>query len=234
MRRRGFSARAGTRASKHLPQIVKIPHLRNVYDKIGMFGNPSVSFFQQADSGIDGQSDPRVWLHGRRVDGYTVSFSDRGGFRSDLELGLSAERIRMRRASDVEQYLLAFDSDLAPIVGQQVTLTPINAAAAGARIDLLINRASTPFVSKALGGSVNECDLVAQVVRNGRIMGFLYDPLGNDFIPDDGSTPLSDAAIRAFAATPGQEVTYTAATPGSGARIAFARWAPRGPVERRR
>jgi hypothetical protein len=34
----------------------------------------------------------------------------------------------------VEQYLLAFDTDLAPIVGQQVTLTAANAAAVGPRI----------------------------------------------------------------------------------------------------
>jgi hypothetical protein len=133
----------------------------------------------------------------------------------------------------VEQYLLAFDTDVAPIVGQQVTLTSTNSGAAGPRIDLLIQRAGAPFVSKALNGAVTECDLVAQVVRSGRIMGFLYDPVANNFIPDDGSAALSDAAVRAFATTPGQEVTYTAATPGSGARIAFARWSPRPPVERR-
>ena len=39
---------------------------------------------------------------------------------------------------DVEQYLLAFDSDLAPIVGQQVTLTSSNGGVAGPRIDLLL------------------------------------------------------------------------------------------------
>ena len=64
----------------------------------------------------------------------------------------------------MEQYLLAFDSDLAPIVGQQVTLDRDNAARRGPRIDLLIQRASTPFVSISLDGSVMECDLVAQVV----------------------------------------------------------------------
>jgi hypothetical protein len=39
---------------------------------------------------------------------------------------------------DVEQFMLAFDSDLAPVVGQQVTLSSENAAAARPRIDLLI------------------------------------------------------------------------------------------------
>jgi len=57
----------------------------------------------------------------------------------------------MRR--DVEQFLLAFDSDLAPIVGQQMTLTSTNSAAAGPRIDLLISRASASFVSKSLASA---------------------------------------------------------------------------------
>jgi hypothetical protein len=63
---------------------------------------------------------------------------------------------------------------------------------------------------------------VAEVALNGRIVGYLYDPMAGNFIPDDGSARLTDATLRSFAATAGQEVTYTAATPGSGARIAFA------------
>jgi hypothetical protein len=125
----------------------------------------------------------------------------------------------MRR--DVEQYILAFDSDLAPIVGQQLTLAGDNATAVGPRIDLLMARAAAPFISKALGGTVTECDLVAQVVRNGRVASYLYDPATGNFVPDDGGAPVSDAALRALAGTPGQEVTYTAATPGSGHRIVF-------------
>jgi hypothetical protein len=90
----------------------------------------------------------------------------------------------------VEQYLLAFGSDLAPIVGQQITLTGDNGSVVGPRIDLLIQRASVPFPSKALNGVVMECDLVAHVAQNGRIMGYLYDPAANNFIPDDESAPF--------------------------------------------
>jgi hypothetical protein len=85
----------------------------------------------------------------------------------------------------------------------------------------MIQRASTPFASKALGNTSMECDLVARVPLNGRVMGFLYDPSAANFIPDDGSPRLSDGSLRAFAATVGQEVTYTAATPGSGGRLVF-------------
>ena len=126
----------------------------------------------------------------------------------------------------MEQFLLAFDSDLAPVVGQQITLTSSNSAAVGSRIDLLIARAGAPFVSKALNGTVTECDLVAQVALNGRVVGYLYDPNTRNFIPDDGSARVSDTTLRSYAGTAGQEVTYTAATPGSGARIAFAHHPP--------
>ena len=81
--------------------------------------------------------------------------------------------------------------------------------------------ATVPFddaLSKSLGGTEMECDLVAQVVVNGGLMGYLYDPAAKNFIPADGSDRISDATLRALAATPGQEVTYTAATPGSGSR----------------
>jgi hypothetical protein len=122
---------------------------------------------------------------------------------------------------DVEQFILAFDSDLAPIVGQQVTLNRTNAKSAGPRIALMIQRAETPFVSKQLGGQVKETDLVAHVALKGRIKSFLYDPVARNFIPDDGGPRLSDAALRALAMTPDQEVTYTCAAPGSGQRLAF-------------
>jgi len=49
---------------------------------------------------------------------------------------------------NLEQFMLAFDSNLAPIVGQQITLTNGNAGVAGPRIDLLIARAAA-----------NECEL---------------------------------------------------------------------------
>jgi hypothetical protein len=122
---------------------------------------------------------------------------------------------------DVEQFLLAFDSDLAPIVGQQVTLSSTNGSVAGPRIDLLIQRAGTAFTSKAVGGAVTECDLIANVAQGGRVKGFLYDPVARNFIPDDGSARLTDSALRALANAAGQEVTYTCVPPGSGSRIAL-------------
>jgi hypothetical protein len=228
----GFFGTGGNQSFEGLTQIVKIPQLRNAYAKIGMFGNPVVSFFQQADTGSVGDQIRGFGFTGDGSTDTLFRFLTAVVFAPTSNSGFPQTNPDATR-KDVEQYLLAFDSDLAPIVGQQVTLTSSNASTAGPRIDLLIQRAGAPFVSKSLNGAVTECDLVVQVVQNGRIMGFLYDPVANNFVPDDGSSPLADATIRAFASTPGQEVTYTAATPGSGPRIAFAKWSPRLPVERR-
>jgi hypothetical protein len=204
-----------------VPQSVKIPHLRNVYDKVGMFGSASVSFLSAADSGPMGN---QIRGFGFLDDGSTDTlfrFLSATPFNPTAAVGFPQTNPDATRR-DVEQFLLAFDSDLAPVVGQQITLTSFNGPAVGPRIDMLIARAGAPFVSKALGGAVTECDLVAQVALNGWMMGYLYDPVANNFIPDDGTARVSDATLRSFAATPGQEVTYTAATPGSGPRIAFA------------
>jgi hypothetical protein len=210
----------GNQSFEGLTEIVKIPHLRNLYAKIGMFGDPTDSFTTEADSGPMGD---QIRGFGFLADGSTDTlfrFFTAGVFNPTSNSGFPQNNPdAMRR--DVEQYMLAFDSDLAPIVGQQVTLTSTNAAAVGPRITLMMQRAAAPFVSKVLNGSVTECDLVAQVVQNGRVKGFLYDPVAGNFIPDDGSARVTDAALRALAAIPGQEVTYTAATPGSGPRVAF-------------
>jgi hypothetical protein len=120
----------------------------------------------------------------------------------------------------VEQFMLAFDTDLAPIVGQQVTLTNSNASAVGPRIDLLLQRARTAFTSKILGGSVTEADVVVKLVRNGQPLNLLFEPGQGTFRSQSG-TRFTDTTVRSFATTAGQEVTYTAVPPGSGARIAF-------------
>jgi hypothetical protein len=203
-----------------IPQIFKIPHLRNMYAKVGMFGDPKVDTFDAPDSGNTGE---QIRGYGFTNDGSIDTmfrFFTAAVFRPLVTSGfplLNADGTRR----DVEQFMLAYDSDLAPIVGQQVTLTNTNTGAVGPRIDLLRQRAGTSFTSKTLGGIVMECDLVAKVVVGGRVKGFLFDPASNSFIPDDGTGNLSDGALRGLAATPGQEVTYTCVPPGSGTRVAF-------------
>jgi DNA-binding beta-propeller fold protein YncE len=202
-----------------IQQIFKIPHLRNMYDKVGMFGFPRMTFFNNSTSG---DKEPQV-----RGTGYTnqggvdtlFRFFQARVFNPFIGSGFPFINPNGSRR-DVEQFVLAFDSDLAPIVGQQVTLTSTNSAAVGPRIDLLLQRARTAFTSKILGGAVTEADVVVKVVQAGASRSFLFDQAAGNFRRDDGAR-LTDVQVRALATTPGQEVTYTAVPPGSGARVAF-------------
>jgi hypothetical protein len=191
-----------------------------MYAKVGMFGDPKVDTFDAPDSGNTGS---QIRGFGFTNDGSIDTlfrFFTAAVFRPNLTSGFPLINPDQTRR-DVEQFVLAYDSDLAPIVGQQVTLTSTNASAVAARISLLEQRAGAQFVSKSLGGTVTECDLVAKVVQNGVMTGYLYDPNSGNFFASNGTTFLSDAALRALAATPGQEVTYTSVPPGSGSRVAF-------------
>ena len=115
----------------------------------------------------------------------------------------------------VEAFLLAFDSNMAPIVGQQVTLTTTNAAAGyGPRIDLLIARADA-----------GECDLVAKTRVGPAESGSLYVG-GGDFISDrqDCSPRVGHAtAPPGIAVLDHREMTYTCTPPGSGTRMGIDR-----------
>ncbi|AGC49146.1 hypothetical protein MYSTI_07874 [Myxococcus stipitatus DSM 14675] len=220
---KGFYGTDGQVSFENIPQIVKIPHLRNLYQKVGMFGNANTPFFMAPDSGWMGnQVRGFGMVHDGAVD--TIArFLSAIVFIPSIGVGFPLSNPDGTRR-DVEQLMLAFDTDLAPIVGQQVTLSSTNAASVGPRIDLLLQRARTPFTSKILGGVVKECELVAKVALGGRVKGFLYNPTGNAFIPDDGTTTtVSDATLRGYAKTVGQEITYTCVPPGSGARIGLNR-----------
>jgi DNA-binding beta-propeller fold protein YncE len=219
-RSQGFFGTGRSASFEGITQVFKIPHLRNMYAKVGMFGGARVPFFLASDSGNMGD---QVRGFGFVNDGSVDTlfrFFTAVVFRPLINTGFPIFNPDNTRR-DLEQFVLAFDSDLAPIVGQQTTLTASNARSVGPRIDLMIERAETTFVSKSLGGVVKECDLVARVALKGRVKSFLYDPVARNFIPDDGGPRVSDKALRELAATPGQEVTYTAAVPASGGRLAF-------------
>jgi len=200
-------------------QIFKIPHLRNMYTKVGMFGNPKIETFDAPDSGNTGN---QIRGFGFTNDGTVDTmfrFFNALVFHPQLFAGFPLINPDQTRRN-VEQFMLAFDSDLAPIVGQQVTLTSSNSSAVGPRITLFEQRAKAAFTSKVLGGTVKECELVARVAQGGEIKGFLFDPNTSSFVPAGGGTSLSDSALRALAQAAGQEVTFTCVPPGSGARIA--------------
>jgi hypothetical protein len=185
------------------PQDFKIPHLRNLYQKVGMFGMPSNSSF--INPGDNGNKGPQVrgfgFLHDGSVD---TLFRFHNATLFSFGSGPAADALRRQ----VEAFMLAFDTNLAPIVGQQVTLTSTNAAVVGPRIDLLVAR------SLAL-----DCDLVAKGTIAGEQRGWYLKQISGVFQGDRAEPAIFDATLRGFAATPGQEITYTCVPPGSGVRV---------------
>jgi hypothetical protein len=212
--RPGFFGTSGMSALVFQPQLFKIPHLRNMYQKVGMFGFPGVPGIIPGDVGPmgdqvrgfgfthDGGADTLFRFHS------AILFSE-----SPLNpegIPISPEGDVMRR--QIEDFILAFDSNMAPIVGQQVTLSATSAAVAGPRVDLLIARAA-----------VGECDLVAKSFGDEHEHGYLYIGSGQFLRDQQGVAPVSDGLLRQLAAVPGHEVTYTCTPPGSGARLGIDR-----------
>jgi hypothetical protein len=202
-----------------ISQTFKIPHLRNMYTKVGMFGVAKVPVFDAADTGQLGDQIRGFGFTNEGASPTIFHFVTAAVFHPQILSGFPLINPNATRRN-VEQFLLAFDSDLAPITGQQVTLTSSNSSAVGARITLMEQRANASFTSKVLGGTVKEVELVARVVQNGTAKGFLFNPGNSTFVPSGGGTALTDAQIRALASTAGQEVTFTAVPTGSGARLA--------------
>ena len=202
-----------------ITQIFKVPQLRNMYAKVGRFGSPAIPFSSKPTTGhLGDQVRGYGFVHDGTADTLAHFFTVRV-FAPTLNSGFPLINPDATR-SDVEAFMHAVDSDLAPIVGQQVTLTGTNATSVGPRIDLMITRAKTAFTSKELGGTVTECDLIASVVEGGVRKGYFFDVSNSSFIDAKG-VAKSDAALRALAGSAGQEVTYTCAVPGSGRRIAY-------------
>ncbi len=219
----GFFGTNGDASFENEEQILKIAHLRNLYQKVGMFGMPNVGFFNGGNNAHRGdQIRGFGFLHDGSVD-TVFRFFQATVFDNSNGVGFDGPNGGNDKRAQMEQFMLAFDSDVAPIVGQQVTLDSTGSAIAGPRIDLLIQRAGTSFISKELGGAVTECDLVVKGTIAGEPRGAVLNSGGTFTMDKAGEAALSDAALRAFAATPGQELTYTCAPPGSGTRMGIDR-----------
>ncbi|MFY9824110.1 MAG: beta-propeller fold lactonase family protein [Thermoanaerobaculia bacterium] len=194
------------------PQLFKVPHLRNLYQKVGRFGNPENPGFLGGDNGFKGD---QVRGYGFLNDGsldtvfrfvHGISFSEQFNGPNSNSIPDGPEGELQRR--QLEAFIMAFPTNLAPIVGQQITLTAASSAAVGNRIDLLRQRADA-----------RECDLVAKTRIDGDEAGFLY--VGSGLFATDrrGQPPITDAKLRSLARGFGHPVTYTCVPPGSGERL---------------
>ena len=208
---KGFFGTDGRSSFDGGRQFPKVPHLRNMYQKVGMFGAafpigsvPGDAFLGDQIRGFGFLSDGSVPTLFQFSSAFDLSILNPVGIPTTPEGTVTKK--------NMEQYMLAFESNLAPIVGQQVTLTAGNVAVAGPRLDLLLARAQA-----------GECELVAKGRTGAREVGFLY--VGNgQFLGDQQAQPaISSVALRSSVAANGGALTFTCAPPGSGPRMALDR-----------
>ena len=221
----GFFGTGGLSSFDFESQAFKVPHLRNMYQKVGMFGAADGAVFNPVTNPTGillpnhllGNTGEQIrgfgFLHDGSIDSMfrfhdTIFFAASPGNPE----GFSAGAAGLEEISAIETFLLAFDSNMAPIVGQQATLASGNAAAVGPRVTLLQARADA-----------GECDLIAKTELFHREAGFLY--VGNgEFLGDRAGWPqITGAMLRGLATIPGHEVTFTCVPRGSGARLAIDR-----------
>lgn len=213
----GFFGSGGESTTEGEPQEFKVAHLRNLYQKVGLFGMPDTPFFPGDPTTFGDQVRGFGFLHDGSVDTIPRFLSAvvfQIGFRSFPLLYPDPDLARRQLAA----YLMAFDTNLAPIVGQQVTLTAENTAVATTRIALLEARANTHFAMTDAPMAM-ECEVIVKGVVNGEARGWVRQPSGAYRSDRAGEPELSSAALQALAAIDGQALTYTCVPPGAGLRM---------------
>jgi len=174
-------------------QDIKIPHLRNLYEKTG---------FRDAPGAVNKRG--AGFIHNGAVDNL-FDFLQFPGFNFAAGAAGDAQR------RDVEAFLLAFDTGVAPAVGAEVTFDggPGDPARA-ARMDTLTLRAQA-----------GDCDVVAHgrvetVARSWKFTAGTWQP------DVTGELALTSAQLRALAG-PGRELTVLGVPVGSGTRMGLDR-----------
>ena len=189
---------------ENIAEEFKVPHLRNMYQKVGMFGRLDES--EEANERKAPQIRGFGFAHDGSVDTIS-SFLSGGNFFFDSD----------QQKRNVIDFVLAMDAELAPIVGQQVTLAPstANSAAASARFDLLVARAGVT-------GPRPECDLIGKGVLDGERRGVLLVD-GMFTFDRSGQSAVTPAQLQSAAERDGNVLTFTCAPPGNGVRMGLDR-----------
>lgn len=239
--RPGFFGSSGRLSFENLTQIFKVAHLRNLYTKIGMFAsapdanrtftpneltNPAVD----AIRGYGYQPDGAVGTVEHHMTGevFVQTFTtvrgappNPGGiptvlFDAEGQPTMIPDLAGFIVRGQVASFLHAYDTNLKPATGQQITLTAANALGAGFRVELLKARAAA-----------GDCNLVVKARVGNRERGYLFE--NGKFTQDVTSAPaLTDFQLRALLGVLGfgvqtDALTFTCVPPGSGFRVGLDR-----------
>ncbi len=181
----------------------KIPQLRNMYTKVGSFTD----------------NNPQAPFTGDQIRGFGYSNEASKGSISEFLNALVFLNVNQTNRDLLQEFVLAFPSNLDPIVGQQVTVTPANAAQAdvSARLNLLVSRAKVTSPRP-------ECELIAKGALGGAQRGWVHSRTADTFVPDrSGEAPVTLANLLAQARTANAPLTFTCAPPGNGTRMGIDR-----------
>jgi len=165
----------------------KIPHLRHAYAKIGMFGSSNPN---GAEAHMGDQVKGFGFLHDGAIDTLHHFFSD-GVFNFPTPA--------KENRADVISFVMAMDSNLAPIVGQQIKLAN-DSSEILQRVQLLEQRALVTEPRE-------ECDLVVNGFIDQQPVSLLMDSSGS-YIDAQGEN-YSSAELQNAALVTGQELTFT-------------------------
>lgn len=175
-------------------QDFKVPHFRNLYQKVGFF---------------------RAGLGAEQIRGF--GFSQNGATANLMDLLNSGDFTfeDPNQASKLAEFLFAYDSLLAPIVGQQITLSRNNQSQATERVNLLFERAQ-------VGGDVPECDLVVHGVWDDEVRSALR-MADDSFQSDKTDQNYSLQQLLTLSEQEGNHLTFMCVPPNSGRRISIDR-----------
>jgi YVTN family beta-propeller protein len=189
---------AGTLGTLHSgrgrSQDFKIPHLRNLYEKLG---------YDQTRLGDGGGPLERKQGFGILNDGVIPLGRQLGAFSLERDEQL-----------DTAAFLRAFSTGTPACVGHQITIDSDRRddAEALATLAVLIGTAQT-----------GHCDVIAKGVIRGAPAGFAYDADAAGFVPDSARDAPLDGLDLAAALGPADVLTWTAVPAGSGRRLGIDR-----------
>jgi hypothetical protein len=178
---------------------MKIPHLRNMYQKVGMFG--------------ENTQLTNVTSVGDQIRGFGFDNSGASGTVAKF-LSAAVFTLSATQRSQVEQFVLAMNSEMNPVVGQQVTVTPTNATQSdiSGRLNLLVARARVTSPRA-------ECELIAKGVISNQARGWVMNA-SQQFVPNkSGEAAVSLQGLLSQASTAGAPLTFTCVPPGNGTRF---------------
>jgi hypothetical protein len=176
-------------------QDIKVPHLRNVYQKLNLTHTPG----SQSIGGF-----------GIVHDGTLPSLFD---FLSLPVFRAFSTNTTIK--NNIEAFVLCLDTGMAPAVGygRTITLANVNQPAVTADWNLLESQAA----------AVTNIDLVVKGTIDGKFRGLLYQPALNQYRLDStNSPPLTRAQLRTKILD-GDVITLLGVPPGTGNRIGINR-----------